>query len=204
MSRTYKDRPRKVREREAMKAGRIYHDHLPHPAMERTSRYPSRALSREIPKGDTGALRAYREELASNPQVGRVEETELKPRAYIDFKPEGAYRVTVVPRMVSFQVYTTFTAAEYSDYCSDYEHYDFAKGVDTRDGKRARCVPDTFYSYSYGYYCSCSYCRRGYPRGERARVRDELRALLKDANGSGLEDGEYSGVEEVYESRGWC
>ena len=134
MSRTYKDVPIKVKLLRAYKEGNIEHDH--NVRMGRIRKFVG-IEKVFIPKSNAAEVYKFRNELIAAGEVF----TEENIPAYRVFKRLGGRlsSVEINPKLVLFIIEKVSTYRLASAYCTDYEHYDHERGVDTRDGLRPAC-----------------------------------------------------------------
>ena len=145
MSRTYKDRPNFVKRAEAMKQGKIDHNHT----LAGTSYW-----RREIHK-TVEVLASDQEEIARLKEIYQNREDitlkieQVKAQRRYDIDITGRHlRVFYTPKMLKFHVifHAKFIKPGWcTEYCTDAEHYDARSQTDTRDDKRTTCDPDVPY-----------------------------------------------------------
>lgn len=181
MSRTYKDRPYKVRVIEAYREGRFEHDHSGRDVYRGWA--GDRELSARFYKSDAAEIHAYREFLRTLNDNYRWEEVERNPYDFCSareanlgmdagrFFPWRALKTKPSRRYVEFRV-------------SRYYEYDYGVG----DCDIDMLNPNTNRHIETGKYTSCGvavprveYRRKNGRKGsQRSLVRQNLRELARD------------------------
>lgn len=198
MSRTNKDRPRFVRDRESVDAGRIRH----HCEGWRASpghwvSVPN--LSITIPKGDALALNDHRAFLTNLGEGYQFQEEENQPS-----RMDPIWKV-YSPRTITFSVKRW--VAPRTVECLDPEHYDVRTGRDTREGHITYCAPREPRGIIKCRHCGHNDCGCSGPTSATVR-RMELRSIAEAFNSGvdleDLEDLELGwDVTEDHAQNGW-
>lgn len=191
MSRTWKDRPIHVREREAMEQGRIhhFHDYFGREPRVREGYFADRELSLKFYKHETKAIARHRaklDQLVDEGAVSRYELIEIPTQFRVLRDEDGlGCEFERTPKVIEFAVYRLYVHT-YQDLCTDAEHFDPRTRTDTRNGLRATCTPDWSAYEGLG---GSSLIRK---RNERSEVRAALRKALTEIDMDDLEDEGYS------------
>lgn len=199
MSRTWKDRPMRVRLHENMKNGHIDHDHTASVVRTRIGYSPDRELSIIFYKW---AQKEIDEHKAFLDSLGDEIVYEIEEKDSVRMFDRGAALAgfysspTYTLKTVCFVVRRVYTY-ESNDLCTDADHYDSFTKTDTRNGKAARCTPAWSYDLSYW----------GTPHKNaptRASVKASLKTALDYANSEEF-DEYYSDVtyEMPYGKKVW-
>lgn len=227
MSRTYKDRPRYVRELEDVRKGKINHDHSSQWRDE--DRQYERSLyhnkknvvdgvhlnNRHYMEHEGHLLRAYRDFLNERGILFR--EFREKRACYkdspIEFIEISRWTVSSLVRYVEVTVIEPYeivksryqslsayacTEAEHLSWRPNRTYYDW---IDTRDGKPARCTPKF-----RAYYPSPKAKRRASAKA-RARTNQFAHEAVKEARAESLDEGfDKVGLYELEMTRRncWC
>lgn len=163
MSRTWKDVPKKAQVKKLLKKRIQEHDHQ-HYNFERT------VIDEEeirIPKVDAAEVHAMRQQLLTDNADFREFEEPAKEKIeeVLDEHSEIIRVVSHIPKMIVFVVRSERSVGPWvSDYCTDYEFYDYNSGRDLRDGGYARCVSDAPYGKASATRsrCQCTFCQMSY------------------------------------------
>lgn len=197
MSRTYKDRPNFVKRAEAMKQGKIDHNHT-------LTSYWRREIHTTVE-----VLASDQEEIARLKEIYQdreditleIEHVNAQRRYDIDITGRHL-RVFYTPKTLKFHVifHAKFIKPGwYTEYCTDAEHYDARSQTDTRDGKRTSCDPDVPYHKG----------SRRRPQTSTTKRRAKLDRIRKTYNvGADLEDWEQDAesveVTTNYGAKSWA
>lgn len=148
MSRTHKDRPFFVRMREKVEKGE--YDHWHHHGLGSKKRVVSYQM--DFKKKDAKEINEFRNFLIEDGIS--FEEEELEALYKFNMVNEDNWiREEIAPKRIRFKYEQEVeTKRGYSSYCTDLEHYDPHTQTDTRDGKKASCLPFVIT------YCHCSFC----------------------------------------------
>lgn len=170
MSRTHKDRPFFVRLREKMEKGEYDHQH--HRYMGSGSYTVSHRV--DFFKKDAKEINDFRNFLIEEGVEFETEELEaLHTPSIVN---NQAVLVEIMPKKIRFRYkQKAENKWAHSDYCTDLEHYDPHTQTDTRDGKRASCLP-----FAVDYRgCNCSLCspeKKTYKNKRNASLNDIAKA----------------------------
>lgn len=190
MSRTFKDRPRRIRLADNLKKGLIDHDHRALPASERWR--PARELDATYFKRDTVAIQEYKDylgSLGSSYRYTLIEVPGLPPtrRWHQDKETDAIYSTPVegYPKTVRFEVEYLFEYPGRVPHCTHPKDYDPVLDIDRATGNRADCTPLETHEY-WGWYSDSEK-----NRNSRGKVKASLKKVTGLAN-TGLLDADYS------------
>lgn len=196
MSRTVKDKPFRVQLLENYKQGKIDHDH----ELLGYSRTIQRTAEYEFHKDDAADIVAFRKFL--NSEGYEYTTYEKEPYEISAYRVEQeTLRPQYEPRRVVFAVKYDYIVVEYSEYCTDFEHYDQENHVDIRDGKKPVCTPSITYSYS------TYYDHAGRDEHPNIEINTTLQHMAKAYNSGAdldeLEDYEQEPLQRYFKPGSW-